>query len=91
VLPTNDPFARRHINDGGGVEGQAPCPAGATPIESIAHFMYKCPVTTAARAHMNGVVNNSLNGEPFHYTCCAAAARCSFIAFSTKLSVFSGQ
>jgi hypothetical protein len=41
-----------HIDDGGGVLGWAPCSALGAFTESIAHFMFECPVTTTARAHM---------------------------------------
>jgi len=47
-------FARRHITDDTDedVESQAPCPACGAPVESIAHFMFECPVTASARTHM---------------------------------------
>jgi hypothetical protein len=56
-------FARRHINDDGGVEGQAACPACRAPIVCIARFMFECPVTATARAHMYDIIKTSVDGE----------------------------
>jgi hypothetical protein len=46
-------FARRNIDDADDdVQGQAPCPACGATVESVAHLMFECPVTTTARAQM---------------------------------------
>jgi hypothetical protein len=50
--------------DDDGVQGQAPCPAcGATAVESVAHLMFECPVTTTAIAQMYDVIKAPVNGE----------------------------
>jgi hypothetical protein len=41
-----------NIDDDDDVQGQAPCPACGATVESVAHLMFECPVTTTARAHM---------------------------------------
>jgi hypothetical protein len=58
-------FARRHITEGTDedVESQAPCPACGAPVESIAHFMFECPVSASARTHMYDIIKTSVNGE----------------------------
>jgi len=58
-------FARRHITDDTDedVESQAPCPACGAPVESIAHFMFECPVTASARTHMYDIIKTSVNSE----------------------------
>ena len=58
-------FARRHITEDTDeyVESQAPCPACGAPVESIAHFMFECPVTASARTHMYDIIKTSVNGE----------------------------
>jgi hypothetical protein len=56
-------FARRNIDDDDGVQGQAPCPACGATVESVAHLMFECPVTTTARAQMYHVIKASVNGE----------------------------
>jgi len=32
-------------------------------VESIAHFMFECPVTASARTHMYDIIKTSVNGE----------------------------
>jgi hypothetical protein len=51
-------FARRNIDDDD-VQGQAPCPACGATVESVAHLMFKYPVTTTARAQMYHVIKAS--------------------------------
>jgi hypothetical protein len=59
-------FARRNINDDDDdddVQGQAPCPACGATVESVAHLMFECPVTTTARAQMYHFIKASINGQ----------------------------
>jgi len=57
-------FARHITEDTDeNVASQAPCPACGAPVESIAHFMFECPVTASARTHMYDIIKTSVNGE----------------------------
>jgi uncharacterized protein (UPF0212 family) len=46
--------SRRNLDDDDDddVQGQAPCPACGATVESVAHLMFECLVTTTARAQM---------------------------------------
>jgi hypothetical protein len=45
-------YGRRNVDESDDMLGQQPCPACRAPVESLAHFLFECPATTACRDQM---------------------------------------